>query len=98
MLCFLPSFAVFVFLLAGLDRQDKRAQNLVRGVAPIEAMRVQVMASLNQHCNRSYIDSFPIGFPHNNHVREVTHDLMGQAKKKCSQLMKRDSQFCALHC
>jgi len=80
------------------NRQDKRAHNLVRSFSAIEAMRGQVMTSLNQHCNRSYIDSFPVGFPHNNHVREVTPELMMQAKVKCSKQMKRDSQFCSLHC
>lgn len=61
-------------------------------------MRQRVMSSLEAHCNRTYIDTFPNGFPHNNHVREVSDSMMKSAKSKCRALMRRDSGFCSLHC
>ena len=79
------------------ERQDKRAQNLVRGHREIEAMRGKVMKSLEAHCNRTYIDSFPNGFPHNNHIREVTSDMMRRAKATCGRLLQ-ESHYCALQC
>eukprot|EP01036_Dinobryon_divergens_P026074 gene26074-34681_t len=80
------------------NRQDKRAHNLVRSHPDIEAMRGKVMKSLNAHCNRTYIDTFPNGFPHDNHLRMVTPAMMQQAKEMCASSMRRHSGFCNSHC
>jgi hypothetical protein len=80
------------------NRGDKRAHNLVKSHPIIEAMRAKVVNSLNQHCNATYRDTFPNGFPHNNHLRFVSFSMLEQAKDKCKEIMKRDSGFCQMHC